>query len=76
MVRSRYALDTLVGGDFLHCNGDQAFNAIKNWLHHLTQLIILIHLLLVYYIIKAQDKERLGLNNLALQHIDGLDKSI
>ena len=29
MVRYRYALDTLVGGDFLHCNGDQAFNAIK-----------------------------------------------
>src|SRR4051794_4283806 len=25
----RYALDTVVGGDFLHCDGDQAFNAIK-----------------------------------------------
>src|SRR4051812_3632610 len=24
-----YALDTVVGGDFLHCDGDQAFNAIK-----------------------------------------------
>src|SRR5215203_3393340 len=29
MIRYRYALDALVGGDFLHCNGDQAFNAIK-----------------------------------------------
>jgi hypothetical protein len=26
----RYALDTLAGGNFLHCDGDQAFNAIKN----------------------------------------------
>ena len=26
----RYALDTVVGGDFLHCDGDQAFNAIKS----------------------------------------------
>src|SRR3954452_17716624 len=25
----RYALYTVVGGDFLHCDGDQAFNAIK-----------------------------------------------
>ena len=25
----RYALDAVVGGDFLHCDGDQAFNAIK-----------------------------------------------
>ena len=25
----RYALDTVVGGDFLSCDGDQAFNAIK-----------------------------------------------
>ena len=25
----RYALDAIVGGDFLHCDGDQAFNAIK-----------------------------------------------
>src|SRR3954469_21601839 len=25
----RYALDTLVGGDFLQSDGDQAFNAIK-----------------------------------------------
>src|SRR3954471_21533627 len=28
-LRYRYALDTLVGGDFLQCDGDQAFNAIK-----------------------------------------------
>jgi hypothetical protein len=26
----RYALDAVAGGDFLHCNGDQAFNVIKN----------------------------------------------
>ena len=26
----RYALDAVVGGDFLHCDGDQAFNAINN----------------------------------------------
>jgi hypothetical protein len=25
----RYALDAIVGGDFLHCDGDQAFNVIK-----------------------------------------------
>jgi hypothetical protein len=25
----RYALDGVVGGDFLHCDGDQAFNVIK-----------------------------------------------
>jgi hypothetical protein len=25
----RHALDTVVGGDFLCCDGDQAFNAIK-----------------------------------------------
>ena len=25
----RYALDSVVGGDFLHCDGDQALNAIK-----------------------------------------------
>jgi hypothetical protein len=25
----RYALDVVVGGDFLHCDGDQAFNVIK-----------------------------------------------
>ena len=29
-LRYRYALDTLVGGDFLQCDGDLAFNAIKN----------------------------------------------
>ena len=29
ILRYRYALDTLVGGDFLQCDGDQAFNAIK-----------------------------------------------
>jgi hypothetical protein len=28
-LRYRYALDAIVGGDFLHCNGDQAFNVIK-----------------------------------------------
>jgi hypothetical protein len=25
----RYALDTIAGGDFLHCDGDQSFNIIK-----------------------------------------------
>jgi hypothetical protein len=25
----RYALDGTAGGDFLHCDGDQAFNIIK-----------------------------------------------
>jgi hypothetical protein len=25
----RYALDVVAGGDFLHCDGDQAFNVIK-----------------------------------------------
>jgi hypothetical protein len=25
----RYALDAVAGGDFLHCDGDQAFNVIK-----------------------------------------------
>jgi len=29
VLHYRYALDTVVGGDFLHCDGDQAFNAIK-----------------------------------------------
>ena len=29
ILRYRYALDTLGGGDFLQCDGDQAFNAIK-----------------------------------------------
>ena len=29
VLRYRYALDTLVGREFLHCDGDQAFNAIK-----------------------------------------------
>jgi hypothetical protein len=24
----RYALDTVAGGDFLHCDGDQVFNVI------------------------------------------------
>jgi hypothetical protein len=28
-LRYRYALDTTAGGDFLHCDGDQAFNIIK-----------------------------------------------
>jgi hypothetical protein len=28
-LRYRYALDTTVEGDFLHCDGDQAFNIIK-----------------------------------------------
>jgi hypothetical protein len=28
-LRYRYALDAVAGGDFLHCNGDQAFNVIK-----------------------------------------------
>jgi hypothetical protein len=26
----RYALDVIAGRDFLHCDGDQAFNAIKS----------------------------------------------
>jgi hypothetical protein len=26
----RYALDAVAGGDFLHCDGDQAFHVIKN----------------------------------------------
>jgi hypothetical protein len=25
----RYALDAIAGGNFLHCDGDQAFNVIK-----------------------------------------------
>jgi hypothetical protein len=25
----RYALDDIAGGDFLHCDGDQAFNVIN-----------------------------------------------
>ena len=50
MIRYRYALDDVVGGDFLHCNGDQAFNAIKNWLHHIVRLITLIQLLLAFII--------------------------
>jgi hypothetical protein len=28
-LRYRYALDAVAGGDFLHCDGDQAFNVIK-----------------------------------------------
>jgi hypothetical protein len=28
-LRYRYALDATTGGDFLHCDGDQAFNIIK-----------------------------------------------
>jgi hypothetical protein len=28
-LRYRYALDTIAGRDFLHCDGDQAFNIIK-----------------------------------------------
>jgi hypothetical protein len=28
-LRYRYALDATTGGDFLHCDGDQAFNTIK-----------------------------------------------
>jgi hypothetical protein len=28
-LRYRYALDAIAGGDFLHCDGDQAFNVIK-----------------------------------------------
>ena len=30
VLHYRYALDTVEGGDFLHYDGDQAFNAIKN----------------------------------------------
>jgi hypothetical protein len=29
VLRYRYALDTVVGGDFLICDGDQAFNGVK-----------------------------------------------
>jgi hypothetical protein len=28
-LRYRYSLDAAEGGDFLHCDGDQAFNIIK-----------------------------------------------
>jgi hypothetical protein len=28
-LRYRYALNTTTEGDFLHCDGDQAFNVIK-----------------------------------------------
>jgi hypothetical protein len=28
-LRYRYALDAVAGGEFLHCDGDQAFNIIK-----------------------------------------------
>jgi hypothetical protein len=28
-LRYKYALDANMGGDFLHCDGDQAFNIIK-----------------------------------------------
>ena len=30
MLCYRYALDAVVGGDFLHYDGDQAYNAIKS----------------------------------------------
>ena len=46
----RYALDAVVGGDFLQCDGDQAFNAIKNWLFPMAQLIKLIQPLLAFMI--------------------------
>ena len=46
----RYALDDVVGGDFLQCDGDQAFNAKKSWLHLLALLINLIQLLLAFMI--------------------------
>jgi hypothetical protein len=29
-LRYRYALDARAGGDFFHCDGDQAFNIIKS----------------------------------------------
>lgn len=29
ILRYRYALDTVAGGDLFNCDGDQAFNAIK-----------------------------------------------
>jgi hypothetical protein len=31
-LRYRYALDATAGGDFLHCDGDQAFNIIKKFI--------------------------------------------
>ena len=46
----RYALDAVVGEDFLQCYEDQAFNAIKSWLLPLSQLINLIQLLLAFMI--------------------------
>jgi hypothetical protein len=30
IIYYRYALDAIAGGDFLHCDGDQAFNLIKS----------------------------------------------
>jgi hypothetical protein len=35
--------DTVAGGDFLLCDGDQAFNTIKSSLQHIAHLVILIH---------------------------------
>jgi hypothetical protein len=31
-LRYKYALDATAEGDFLHCDGDQAFNIIKKWI--------------------------------------------
>ena len=46
----RCALDAVMGGDFLQRDGDQAFNAIKNWLFPMAQLIKLIQRLLAFMI--------------------------
>jgi hypothetical protein len=35
-------LDAVAGGDFLNCDGDQAFNVIKSWLQYIAHLVILI----------------------------------
>ena len=46
----RYALDAIVGGDFLQSDEDQACNVIKNWLCPIAQLIKLIQPLLAFMI--------------------------
>lgn len=40
VLHYRYALDTVVGGDFLHCDGDQAFNAIKKLIATYSSLLL------------------------------------
>jgi hypothetical protein len=38
-LRYRYALDATAEGDFLHCDGDQAFNIIKKLITIYSMLI-------------------------------------